>query len=181
MRDIEGERQIISDWVQQYSDDLYRFLIYKMGSHDVEDLVQETFIKAINGLHAFKGDANPKTWLLSIARNVAIDELRRRKRQKWKEQVSYDSSYDSHSEQNPEADFLLNEHYQLIQSTIREMKTAYRDVLILRGIQEMAIKETAEILNWTEAKVQSTYYRARKVLQERIGGAIREAQNESFR
>ena len=46
---------------------------------DVEDLVQETFLIAMKKLSSFKGQSHPKTWLISIARNIVIDQYRRRK------------------------------------------------------------------------------------------------------
>ncbi|MBB2482931.1 RNA polymerase sigma factor [Bacillus sp. APMAM] len=63
-------KKIISDWFHQYSDDIYQFFLYRIRPSDVEDLVQEVFIRAIKGLQSFQGNSSPKTWLFSIARNV---------------------------------------------------------------------------------------------------------------
>ncbi|MGD6774653.1 RNA polymerase sigma factor [Sutcliffiella horikoshii] len=74
----------ITDWFQEYHNDIYNFLIYYTGSMDVEDFVQETFLKAVRNIHKFKGESNPRTWLISIARNVAIDESRKRRKEEIK-------------------------------------------------------------------------------------------------
>ena len=81
-----SNKQVISKWFYLYSDDIYQFLFYRLSSkhHDVEDLVQEVFIRALRNLDRFKGEASPKTWLYSIAKNVAIDAIRKSKRDKWK-------------------------------------------------------------------------------------------------
>lgn len=77
----------ISDWFYLYNKDIYHFLVYYIGSGDVEDLVQEVFIRAIKGFDSYQEQASPKTWLISIARHVAIDEIRRRKRLRMKQDV----------------------------------------------------------------------------------------------
>lgn len=68
----------IESWFLQYEKAVTNFLIYYMGHRDVEDLVQDTFIRALNSLDQYKGEASPKTWLLRIARNTAIDSLRKK-------------------------------------------------------------------------------------------------------
>jgi RNA polymerase sigma-70 factor (ECF subfamily) len=74
----------ISDWFYQYSNDVYQFLIYYLGSVDVEDMVQEVFIRAIKNEQSFQESSTPKTWLFSIARNLAIDEIRRKQEEESK-------------------------------------------------------------------------------------------------
>ncbi|HSO58436.1 MAG TPA: sigma-70 family RNA polymerase sigma factor, partial [Paenisporosarcina sp.] len=69
----------VASWFQSYEKDVTSFLIYYTGSIEVEDLVQDTFLIAMNKLSNFKGDSHPKTWLISIARNIVIDRYRRRK------------------------------------------------------------------------------------------------------
>lgn len=181
MNTINVTRQTISDWFYLYSDDVYRFLIYRLGTHDVEDLVQETFIKAINGLDSFNENAHPKTWLFSIARHLAIDEIRKRKRKKWKDFVPFDSKHEGETRRTPESELILNSECEIIHKAINEMKPKYRDVFILRSIQELTIKETASVLHWSEPKVLSTYHRARKALQKKLGGVIDGLQVRSFR
>ncbi len=63
----------ISQWFYDYNHDIYHFLLYYVGSGDIEDLVQEVFIRAIRGLDSYRGASNPKTWLLSIARNFTAN------------------------------------------------------------------------------------------------------------
>lgn len=181
MREITTDRHTMSEWFHLYSDDVYQYLIYRFGKVDVEDLVQETFIKAIQGLDSFHGRSHPKTWLFSIARNVAIDEMRKRKRQKWRDLVSFTSHHEGENPITPESDMMMNSEFEIIHNAINEMKPNYRDVFILRGIQELTIKETAGVLNWSESKVLSTYHRARKILQQKLGGVTNEEQLRFYR
>ncbi len=163
-----SNQQIISDWFHDYSDDVYQFLIYRMGSTDVEDLVQEVFIRAIKGLDSFKGNAQPKTWLFSIARNVALDELRKRSRNKWKSYLTFDANQEPVTEETPDTLFQEIEENQKLYEAIQSLKSNYRDVIILRGIKDLTVTETSSILNWSENKVRSTYHRAKKALQKQL-------------
>src|SRR5690625_7822551 len=81
------DEELISDWFDAYADDIYRFLVYYTATSDVEDLLQVVFIRAIERYDSFKAESSPKTWLISIARNLAIDEARKRKRKDWRKLI----------------------------------------------------------------------------------------------
>ncbi|MBP3951871.1 RNA polymerase sigma factor [Bacillus suaedae] len=164
-------KKTISEWFYQYSDDVYNFLVYYTGKTDVEDLVQDVFIKAGKGLHSYQGRSTPKTWLFSIARNVAIDEGRKKKNKLSQSATPFDESiWNQQSDANPEQLLLRKEEYQGLYAAISKQKKKFRDVLILRGIQDLSVKETAEILGWNETKVRTNYHRAIKALRtEEIG------------
>jgi RNA polymerase sigma-70 factor, ECF subfamily len=162
-----SKQEKISEWFHQYSDDVFHFLIYRMGTGDVEDLVQEVFIRAIRGIDSFNGDSSPKTWLFSIARNLAIDEM---KSKRWRRMITFQPFHEPKNEDTPEKLFQENEETHELYKAIRKLKENYRDVIILRGIKEFSVDETAEILNWTPNKVRSTYHRAKSALQKKLGG-----------
>lgn len=154
----------ISEWFYLYNKDIYHFLVYYIGSSDVEDLVQEVFIRAIKGFDTYQKKSSPKTWLFSIARHVGIDEIRKRKRLRMKPMIWFwDEQTDKDS---PEKILQLNENNRMLYQAIQSLKANYRDVIILRGIKELSVSETASILNWNENKVRTTYHRALKTLQK---------------
>lgn len=161
----------ISDWFYQYSNDVYQFLIYYLGSVDVEDLVQEVFIRAIKNKDLFQENSSPKTWLFSIVRNLAIDEIRRKQRERIKN-LLLKEKHRSFDDQTPEKVLELNETNQQLFKAIQKLNRNYRDVIVLRGIKELSIKETAEILNWKEEKVRLSFHRALKALQNDKGRFI---------
>ncbi|PFA67288.1 RNA polymerase [Bacillus sp. AFS015802] len=165
-----SDNRLVADWFHHYSDSIYTFLVYRMGSVDVEDLVQEVFIRALNSLETFEGKANPKTWLYSIARNLALDELRKKKRSKWSITSFSPINHEGASFETPESLYFLNEGSRELLARIRKLKSNYRDVLILKGVNGFDVKETALILGWTENKVRITYHRACKKLQSITGG-----------
>ncbi|CQR47198.1 RNA polymerase sigma factor SigX [Paraliobacillus sp. PM-2] len=147
----------ISEWFYAYNKDIYHFLLYYIGSGDIDDLVQEVFIKAIKGVDTYKEQSSPKTWLLSIARNVGIDELRKRKRERLKQQIAQEY-YEMKDEKTPDIFLYLDERKQHLYQVIHSLKPSYRDVIILRAIKELTIAETSDVLHWPQSKVRITYH-----------------------
>lgn len=71
-------KDVITIWVQEHSDALYTWAFHKVSDKaTAEDLVQDTFLAAVNAFESFGGKSNPKTWLLSILNNKIIDHYRR--------------------------------------------------------------------------------------------------------
>ncbi len=173
MDDIAGAR--IEQWFRAYSNDVYRFLVYYTGRKDIDDLVQETFIRALKAPQQAE-IVNPKTWLFAIARNVAIDEKRKKKWRNWlpdlflQQLVSRDKT--------PEESLELSENKRILYDAINQLKRSYRDVLILRGIKGLSSKETAEVLGWSEAKVHLTLHRAMKAVQTGKNVPVTEAMTD---
>ncbi|WP_088034055.1 RNA polymerase sigma factor [Evansella clarkii] len=160
----------ITNWFYEYSDDIYHYLVYRTGSSDAEDLLQEVFIRAIKGIELFQGDSSPKTWLISIARNTAVDHFKS-KQQKWKHKlIPFHLLHSPAEKDTPDTILQLNEEYKELYRAIQLLKPKYRDVLILRGIQEFSVRETAEAFGWSENKVNITFLRAKKALQKVMQG-----------
>ncbi len=137
----------------------------------MDDVTQEVFLKAWRNMDSFHGHSSPKTWLFSIARHVAIDEMRKRSKEQEK-QLKMQSSTVVKNELSAENLFFSNSLKRELYRAIMEMKTVYRDVLVLRGIKELTVQETAEVLEWSENKVRVTYHRAKKELGERMEGKM---------
>lgn len=158
----------IEKWFYEYGDDVYNFLIYYTGSLDVDDFVQEVFLKAIRSLPTFEERSNPKTWLLAIARNLVIDKNRRMNLIKFQ---PFDLLANRHipiDKSSPERTLLLDEALSDIHDTILCLKKSYKEVLVSRLILELSVEETAAILGWSANKVSLTYHRAIKTLQKKL-------------
>lgn len=173
-RDTMAGQDIIEQWFYLYSNDVYHFLIYFTGSTDVEDLVQEVYIRAFNHLDTFKGNSSPKTWLFTIARNLAVDRKRKNAKELTKKQNSQIFAK-TKEEMSPDLIYEQNEQTNEIMEAIMSLKKDYRDVVFLRAIKEFSIAETASILKCSSAKVRVTYHRALKMIQNQLkGGEIHE-------
>lgn len=167
--------EIITDWFDKYCDDIYQFIVYRVGFSDAEDLTQEVFIRAIRSYDSFKGETSPKSWLLSIARNIAIDELRKRNRNKWKSAfLSITPSKEPTNKETPDYVLFKSEFNKELYDAIQLLKPQYRDVIVLKGLKELSVTETADVLGWKENKVRLTYHRAKKALKAELGGNLKD-------
>lgn len=150
----------------QYSNDVHKFLVYFTRSHDVDDLVQDTFVKALRGMENFKG-GNNKSWLLSIARNVAIDHDRKTKRALF---VSNEPMPNlPSSEKSPDELVELKDTMERLLRLLDKMKPAYREVVICRAVMDMTSEDTARVLGWSTNRVDVTLHRAIKALRKYWG------------
>ncbi|MBY6036674.1 RNA polymerase sigma factor [Fictibacillus nanhaiensis] len=158
--------EMIQRWFTEYHNDIYNFLIYYMGTRDVEDIVQEVFIKGFHHFDQFEGRADPKTWLISIARNIAVDHVRKKKRQ----QLLYSHLLNlfSHKDKIPQDWVLEDERKRELYKAINELKSSYRDIVILKGVLDYTSNEASQILQWKPAKVNLTYHRAIQSLKKKL-------------
>jgi RNA polymerase sigma-70 factor, ECF subfamily len=153
----------IEEIYHKYKKDVYNFLIYYMKTADIDDVFQETFINAFNALNKKISINNTRSWLITIARNTAIDFIRKRNRDK-KSVLSLKTNY-LHKEQHSIEEIIqADENEKGLINSIDKLKKDYQEVVILRGIKEFSVAETAEILNWNENKVRITFHRAIKKL-----------------
>jgi RNA polymerase sigma-70 factor, ECF subfamily len=159
-----NKKEIIQQLYDDYLQDVYQYCLYFTNSEsEAEDLTQDTFMKVMKNFHSFQGNSSAKTWILSIARNTTIDYFRKRKIQQFLPELFSRISQTSYGD--PEANVEHLEEWEELQFALLKLKPDFRNVVILRGLKELSIKETAEILDWKESKVKVDYHRALKQLQ----------------
>ncbi|WP_409276134.1 RNA polymerase sigma factor [Neobacillus sp. SCS-31] len=174
-----GEQLDIETLFKDYHRDVYQFCLYFTHSvQDAEDITQETFIKAIKNIRTLANPDRGKYWLLSIARNTAIDHLRKRKMKEllpdfFEKIISGEQSLDDH--------ILRKEEWEEVHHTLLKMKPHYRAIMILRGIQELTVSETAEILQITELKVRVDFHRAVKILKKEMQDRERKVISDEYK
>jgi RNA polymerase sigma-70 factor (ECF subfamily) len=134
-------------------------------------LTQETFLRALKGVHTYNETASPKTWLIRIARNVAIDYARKHRYDKGN---TTDDNLVNVPSCGPTPDEIIESKdvTRVLLDILNQLSPSYRDVLILRGLYEFSTQETAGILGWSSPKVRVTYHRALKAAQRLLGSSI---------
>ena len=164
--------------VQRYKDQLQNFIYRFVGSQEeAEDIVQETFLRVYRKRKAYKRIAKFSTWIYTIAGNLARTELRRRKRRKLFSvtDMGYeDRDYEISDEvYNPEkhVDGLIQE--EIIQKEINDLSPKFREVIILRDVQELSYEEISKIIKVPIGTVKSRVNRGRLKLQSRLKYLVR--------
>lgn len=172
MIDLDNIEDSIERIYETYHLDVYRFLICFTGNQtDAEDLTQEVFIKVLHSLSTFNHRVKLKTWILAIAKHTAIDHFRRKRFITFKD--SFFNRIES-KDKTPDKILLDSEKKMILLEAIGTLKPNLRVVVILRGISDYSIHETAEILDCTESKVKVDYHRALKKLKERLDLSLEE-------
>jgi RNA polymerase sigma-70 factor, ECF subfamily len=165
---------VFKELYRKYHQELFQFLIYLVKNRDIaEDLTQEVYIRVIKSHHHFEGRSSEKTWIFSIARNVAIDYFRKQKSIKGRIMDVFDWNA-NHVKDNgplPEEIALKNENVRLLYDCLDSCTKDQKIVIIFRYLNNLSIAETAEVLGWSESKVKTTQHRGiivlRKLMNER--------------
>ena len=165
-----GDENAFIELVNRYKDKLINFIFNYLGDLELsEDVVQETMIKLYQKKHYYKEIAKFSTWLYTIAKNLANTELRKRKQRNITllSQLSKDGkNFDiSTNENNVGDDIHTSIATRLIQKAINELQDKFREVIILRDIQELSYDDISLIVNVPIGTVKSRINRARIQLQ----------------
>ncbi|MCJ8009969.1 sigma-70 family RNA polymerase sigma factor [Lederbergia wuyishanensis] len=148
-----------------YYQDLLRHLFYIIRDRELaEDLVQEVYVKVYKSYDTFEGKSREKTWLFAIARNVAIDYLRKQKGNNEIHLNDYDVYQLKDNCPIPEEIVLRKDEVQQIYSC--KIKPDQKVILDLRFIRGLSISETASTLGWSESKVKTLQHRAIQYLKD---------------
>lgn len=169
LRGIKLEnKQTLEDIYELYYRDVFHFSLYFTNNRqEAEDITQETFIKVMKSFHTIKDYSKVKVWILSITKNLAIDLHRKKKYQKLISGFLKDSKAE-HEPDDYDSHMIRLEEWQIVQNALLKLKPHYRSVVILRGLKELSVKETSDILGFNEIKVRVDYHRAIKMLQANL-------------
>ncbi len=181
-----GDRAEFARLVDAYSAPIYRLGLRMLGNEqDAEDVLQNTFLSALTHLVNFEGRSSVLTWLYRIAVNEALMVIRRAK-----PEVNIDDTEaaDENEDFSPSQfvdwgalpeDLLLSvEGKQALDRAIQNLPENLRMVFLLRDIQELSIKDTAEATGLTESNVKVRLLRARLSLREQLSAYYGERINQ---
>ncbi|WP_274307160.1 RNA polymerase sigma factor [Solibacillus daqui] len=155
----------------RYHDNIFRFIYFlTLDASLAEDLMQETFIRAFNGRQSFRQQSNTLTWLRTIARNLVYDAMKRKKIIRF---ITFQKQHQPlQLALTPEQLLHTKEDIRMLYEGIANLKFEYRAAIVLRKIEELSIKDTADILGWNEAKVRNNTERGMKELQKWMRGEL---------
>lgn len=146
-----------------YFTPVFRYLIRLTNDQNLsEELTQQTFFRAMQSVDSFRGDADVKTWLIRIAKNLYLEYLRKRKH------LSDSAPDEEAPDESPplwekEAD---REMQMQIHRILHGMKEPYKEVFSLRVFSELSFAQIGEIFGKSEGWARVTYLRAKRKIQE---------------
>ena len=181
-RILAGEKHLFHDLIRPCERSMY-FLLFSLlkNETEAEDVAQETVIKVYQNLDKFRGDSQFRTWVLSIARNEGLGRLRRIGTRR---EDSLDAETDEQTgdytpailtswREVPGEALEQKELSQILRNAIEGLPEIYRNVVLLRDIEEMDIRETAAALGISEASVKVRLHRARALLQRSLAPKLK--------
>lgn len=148
-----------------YGDDVWRYAYALTRDHErAKDIAQEVFIRVHRKLSTFRGQSSFKTWLFSITRNTAINEM---KSSYFRRILLFEKVRDSRPVQSAEVEYIDSQAAAAIREIIMGLSRKLREVLILNLEHHLTIQEMAEVLRISEGTVKSRLSRARKEVEKR--------------
>lgn len=174
-RAIGGDENAYKKLVDKYERAIY-FHILKMvrDKKQVEDLVQETFVKAFDNLNSYSTNYAFSTWLYRIATNHTIDYLRKKKLQTLSIDEPVKTKDGDMQMQLPDEDaatdrsLIRKQRQQMVQEAIEGLPSKYRKVIQMRHMEEKSYQEIADILDKPLGTIKAHIFRAREMLYKEL-------------
>lgn len=158
------QRKAFEALVRQYGEQLYWVIRRMVLTHeDANDVLQNTYLKAWNGLSTFHGDAKLSTWLSRIAINESVDFLRR---QKTHGALSCDEDLSVANSLMADNYFDGDETQALLQQAVASLPDVQRTVFQLRYFEDMKYSEMSQVLKTSEGSLKASYHIAVKKISE---------------
>lgn len=163
--DPRGQAWLVHRWQAP----VYRYVRRMMGTdEDARDVAQDTLVKMLRKIDQYDSHYAFSTWVFGIARNTAIDELRRRKRRSWEEPGDVVDPSSS-----PAQEVAESERAELLDGALQRLAPLYREVLVLYHFEHLKYAEIAQTLDIPIGTVMNRIFRARHKLRdiyEEMGG-----------
>ena len=163
----EGDLDAYGELVGRYTAAAHRTAVLLGAGDDAEDVVQEAFVKAFNGLAAFRADAPFRPWLLQIVANETMN-LHRGRRRRAGLQLRLAAYDDPARAADPAEDAIGDDRRRALLHAVRQLARKDQLVITCRYFLELSEAETAQVLGWPAGSVKSRLSRALGRLRERL-------------
>ena len=158
--------QDIEQIYEKYFETVNKYLLCLTRNNNIsEELTQETFYKAVNKIHTYKGKCKISVWLCQIAKNLWYDECRKNKKRL---DMDDEKLFNLQAIDNVEEDLVLKERKVLLYKNLQMLDEVTKEVVHLRVNGELSFKEIATIFNKTENWARVTFYRGKEKLKESV-------------
>ena len=155
---------------QEYASLVYRFLyVHTHDAHWSEELMQETFLRAVTSIQRYDGSCKLSVWLCQIAKHILYQELRKKKRMETVELTEYIPDQEA---QDGERDILQQESRKEVYQAIHHLSEPEREVVMYRITGDLSFREIGEIMGKSENWCRTVFYRAKQKLKAYLSDMI---------
>lgn len=159
-----GDADAFEQLVVAYRDQVFRLALRMCGNEaDADEVAQEAFLSAWKALPNFRGDSQFSTWLYQLTSHAAIDLMRREKRQIAAEDITEVSAPDPAP--GPQQQAEQSETRQAVRDAMAQLSPEYRQIVVLRFLQELSYEEIGAVLKLPPGTVKSRLNRAKSQLK----------------
>ncbi len=172
-----GETCALTELVLKYEDDMFRFSLYYLKDPDwARDMVQETFLRVFEACGRFDSRKKFRPWLLCIARNLCLNEL---KRKKALPVATFEAALDVAAQEAisafhrvpdaPDAGLIAEERSNYLAEALEELDEESRELVLLRYFEKLSASEIGELVGCSAGAARTRLHRALKELRKRHG------------
>jgi len=160
-----GDERAASSLVARHAPALARFAASLGQRVDVDEVVQDTFVRAFGSIDSFRADSSLRTWLFTIERRLILD--RRRSAGRRRDDTSVDD-VDAATEFDPLDEMVAEEAQARVRKAVERLSRLQREVFLLRVNEGLSYKEIAEVLGSTEGAARVHYHNAMRAVKESL-------------
>jgi RNA polymerase sigma-70 factor (ECF subfamily) len=158
-----GDQRAAAQLVSRHASALARFAASSGTRDDIDELVQDTFVRAFASLDGFRGESSFRTWLFSILRRLMVDRQRAAKRKPEGVELTEGVAMTG---VDPLDEVVATESHQRVRQAIDRLTPTQRDVFLLRVTEGLSYKDIATALDSTEGAARVHYHNAMRTIKE---------------
>lgn len=160
-----GDQGAATTLVERHSQALARFAVSCGAREDVDELVQDTFVRAFGSLDTFRGDSSFRTWLFTIERRLLLDRHRAEKRRPQAMEIGEE---DAATEYDALDQMIGEEAGTRLRGAIGHLTPTQREVFVLRVNEGLSYREIADTVGTTEGAARVHYHNAMRAIKESL-------------
>jgi RNA polymerase sigma-70 factor (ECF subfamily) len=174
-RILSGEKELYEILVKRNNQKLYRIIrSYIKDDSEIEDIMQDSYVKAFTKLYQFKLESSFSTWLIRIGINESLARLKEKGKLYHLNEQSDNLRSNTileipdNRQLNPQDKMVRNETKQILENAIDSLDIKYKTVYVMKEVEEMSLKEIAIALDITIANVKVRLHRSKEMLKEKL-------------
>jgi RNA polymerase sigma-70 factor (ECF subfamily) len=163
-----GDQRAASELVERHASALARFASSCGAREEIDELVQDTFVRAFGSIDGFRGDSSFRTWLFTIERRLLMDRRRAERRRPFGVEIAED---DAATEYDALDDLVADEAQARVRGAVDRLTPTQRDVFMLRVNEGLSYRDIAEAVGTTEGAARVHYHNAMRAVKEFLSDA----------